>query len=319
MTLKIGIVMDPIDNINYKKDSSLAMLWAAQDKGWDIWYMEQQHLFIDNGVAMAQMAPLTVARNPDKWFERSAYQRLELSSLDIILMRKDPPFDNEFMYSTHILEMAERNNTLVVNPPQRLRDCNEKLFATQFPQCCPEVLVSRDSTQLKAFHAKHKDVIFKPLDGMGGTSIFRVQEDGVNLGVILETVTKYNTEMIMAQRFIPEIADGDKRILMIDGEPVAYALARIPTNGETRGNLAVGGRAEGRELSERDRWICAQIGPALREQGLIFVGLDVIGDYLTEINVTSPTCIRELNDQFGLDIGADLINAIEKKWQLRRN
>ena len=234
-------------------------------------------------------------------------------------MRKDPPFDNEFMYSTHILEMAERNNTLVVNPPQRLRDCNEKLFATQFPQCCPEVLVSRDSTQLKAFHAKHKDVIFKPLDGMGGTSIFRVQEDGVNLGVILETVTKYNTEMIMAQRFIPEIADGDKRILMIDGEPVAYALARIPTNGETRGNLAVGGRAEGRELSERDRWICAQIGPALREQGLIFVGLDVIGDYLTEINVTSPTCIRELNDQFGLDIGADLINAIEKKWQLRRN
>lgn len=319
MTLKIGIVMDPIDNINYKKDSSLAMLWAAQDKGWDIWYMEQQHLFIDNGVAMAQMAPLMVARNPDKWFERSAYQRLELSSLDIILMRKDPPFDNEFMYSTHILEMAERNNTLVVNPPQRLRDCNEKLFATQFPQCCPEVLVSRDSTQLKAFHAKHKDVIFKPLDGMGGTSIFRVQEDGVNLGVILETVTKYNTEMIMAQRFIPEIADGDKRILMIDGEPVAYALARIPTNGETRGNLAVGGRAEGRELSERDRWICAQIGPALREQGLIFVGLDVIGDYLTEINVTSPTCIRELNDQFGLDIGADLINAIEKKWQLRRN
>ena len=215
--------------------------------------------------------------------------------------------------------MAERNNTLVVNPPQRLRDCNEKLFATQFPQCCPEVLVSRDSTQLKAFHAKHKDVIFKPLDGMGGTSIFRVQEDGVNLGVILETVTKYNTEMIMAQRFIPEIADGDKRILMIDGEPVAYALARIPTNGETRGNLAVGGRAEGRELSERDRWICAQIGPALREQGLIFVGLDVIGDYLTEINVTSPTCIRELNDQFELDIGADLINAIEKKWQLRRN
>ena len=319
MTLKIGIVMDPIDNINYKKDSSLAMLWAAQDKGWDIWYMEQQHLFIDNGVAMAQMATLTVARNPDKWFERSAYQRLELSSLDIILMRKDPPFDNEFMYSTHILEMAERNHTLVVNPPQRLRDCNEKLFATQFPQCCPEVLVSRDSTQLKAFHAKHKDVIFKPLDGMGGTSIFRVQEDGVNLGVILETVTKYNTEMIMAQRFIPEIADGDKRILMIDGEPVAYALARIPTNGETRGNLAVGGRAEGRELSERDRWICAQIGPALREQGLIFVGLDVIGDYLTEINVTSPTCIRELNDQFELDIGADLINAIEKKWQLRRN
>mgnify|MGYP000284445076 CR=1 FL=1 len=315
MTLKIGIVMDPIQTINYKKDSSLAMLWAAQDKGWDIWYMEQQHLYVENGIAMAQMAPLTVARDPENFYQLSAVQNLELASLDIILMRKDPPFDNEFMYSTHILEMAERLGTLVVNPAQKLRDCNEKLFATQFPQCCPEVLVSKDNAQLKAFHAKHKDVIFKPLDGMGGTSIFRVQEDGVNLGVILETVTKYNTEMIMAQKFIPEISDGDKRILMIDGEPVEYALARIPTNGETRGNLAVGGRAEGRELSDRDRWICAQIGPKLREQGLIFVGLDVIGDYLTEINVTSPTCIRELNDLYGLDIGADLINAIEKQWQ----
>lgn len=315
MTLKIGIVMDPIQDINYKKDSSLAMLWAAQDKGWDIWYMEQQHLYIDNGVAMAQMAPLTVARDPQNFYQLGEQQSLELASLDIILMRKDPPFNNEFMYSTHLLEMAERLGTLVVNPPQKLRDCNEKLFATQFPQCCPEVLVSRDSAQLKAFHAKHKDVIFKPLDGMGGTSIFRVQADGVNLGVILETVTKYDTEMIMAQKFIPEISEGDKRILMIDGEPVAYALARIPTNGETRGNLAVGGRAEGRELTDRDRWICQQIGPSLREQGLLFVGIDVIGDYLTEINVTSPTCIRELNDQYGLDIGADLMDAIEAKWR----
>ena len=315
MTLKIGIVMDPIQDINYKKDSSLAMLWAAQDKGWDIWYMEQQHLYIDNGVAMAQMAPLTVARDPQNFYQLGEQQSLELASLDIILMRKDPTFNNEFMYSTHLLEMAERLGTLVVNPPQKLRDCNEKLFATQFPQCCPEVLVSRDSAQLKAFHAKHKDVIFKPLDGMGGTSIFRVQADGVNLGVILETVTKYDTEMIMAQKFIPEISEGDKRILMIDGEPVAYALARIPTNGETRGNLAVGGRAEGRELTDRDRWICQQIGPSLREQGLLFVGIDVIGDYLTEINVTSPTCIRELNDQYGLDIGADLMDAIEAKWR----
>ncbi|MEM5528184.1 glutathione synthase [Gammaproteobacteria bacterium AS21] len=314
MTIKIGIVMDPIESISYKKDSSLAMLWAAQDKGWEIWYMEQSHLYVENGIAMAKMAPLSVARDPQNWFERQEYQNKELASLNIILMRKDPPFDNEFMYSTHILEMAERLGTLIVNSPQRLRDCNEKLFATQFPQCCPQVLVSRDSKQLKAFHKEHKDVIFKPLDGMGGTSIFRVQEDGVNLGVILETVTKYNTEMIMAQKFIPEIKDGDKRILMIDGEPVAYALARIPTNGETRGNLAVGGRAEGRELSERDRWICAQIGPKLRELGILFVGLDVIGDYLTEINVTSPTCIRELNDQFGLDIAGDLINAVEKKW-----
>ena len=317
MAIKIGIVMDPIDNLSYNKDSSLAMLWAAQDKGWEIWYMEQQHLYIDNGVAMAQMSPLTVARDPQHWFQRSGYQNLPLASLNIILMRKDPPFNNEFMYSTHILEMAEKLGTLVVNPPQKLRDCNEKLFATQFPQCCPEVLVSRDSKQLKAFHALHKDVIFKPLDGMGGTSIFRVQEDGVNLGVILETVTKYNTEMIMAQKFIADISIGDKRILMIDGVPVPYALARIPTNGETRGNLAVGGRAEGRELSERDRWICSQIGPYLKEQGLLFVGLDVIGDYLTEINVTSPTCIRELNDQYGLDIAGDLINAIETSWRSR--
>lgn len=314
MTIKIGIVMDPIENISYKKDSSLAMLWAAQDKGWEIWYMEQQHLYIENGVAMAKMAPLSVARDPQNWYQRQEYQNNELASLNIILMRKDPPFDNEFMYSTHILEMAEKLGTLVVNPPQKLRDYNEKLFATQFPQCCPEVLVSRDSDQLKAFHAKHKDVIFKPLDGMGGTSIFRVQEDGVNLGVILETVTQYNSEMIMAQKFIPDIKNGDKRILMIDGEPVDYALARIPTNGETRGNLAAGGRAEGRELSDRDRWICEQIGPTLREQGLIFVGLDVIGDYLTEINVTSPTCIRELNDQYGLDIAADLINAVERHY-----
>lgn len=318
MTLKIGIVMDPIENISYKKDSSLAMLWAAQDKGWDIWYMEQQHLYIENGVAKAKMAPLTVKRDPSDWFQREAYQELALHSLDIILMRKDPPFDNEFMYTTHLLEMAEREGTFVVNPPQTLRDYNEKLFATQFPQCCPEVLVSRDSEKLKAFHKKHQDVIFKPLDGMGGTSIFRVQPDGVNLGVILETVTKYNTETIMAQKFIPNISEGDKRILMIDGEPVDYALARIPTNGETRGNLAAGGRAEGRELSERDRWICAQIGPTLKAKGLLFVGLDVIGDYLTEINVTSPTCIRELNDQYGLDIAGDLIDTIEKKWIARQ-
>ncbi|MGB1236599.1 MAG: glutathione synthase [Pseudomonadales bacterium] len=314
MAVKIGIVMDPIDNINYKKDSSLAMLWAAQDKGWEIWYMEQAHLYIENGVAMANMAPLRVARDPQDFFQRGEYQPQALHTLDIILMRKDPPFDNEFMYTTHLLEMAERKGTLVANPAHTLRDYNEKLFATQFPQCCPEVLVSRDMAKLKAFHGEHKDVIYKPLDGMGGTSIFRVQPDGVNLGVILETVTKMGTETIMAQKFIPDISQGDKRILMVDGEPVPFALARIPTNGETRGNLAAGGRAEGRELSERDRWICEQIGPTLKAKGLLFVGLDVIGDYLTEINVTSPTCIRELNDQYGLDIAADLINVIEQKW-----
>jgi glutathione synthase len=228
-------------------------------------------------------------------------------------MRKDPPFDNEFIYTTHLLAVAEAAGVLIVNRTQSLRDFNEKLFATHFPQCCPPVLVSRSEERLKAFHAEHKDVIFKPLDGMGGSSIYRIKEDGLNLGVVIETLTKFGQETIMAQRYIPEIVEGDKRILMINGEPIDYALARIPSQGETRGNLAAGGRGEGRPLSDRDRWIAAQVGPKLREAGLLFVGLDVIGDYLTEINVTSPTCIRELNDQFGLDIGMQLMECIEEQ------
>ncbi|MFT5721298.1 MAG: glutathione synthase [Motiliproteus sp.] len=310
MSLKLGVVMDPIEAINYKKDSTLAMLWAAQDRGWELFYLEQSGLYLRDGVSMGRMAPLSVKRDPSDWFERDAYQNLPLAELDVILMRKDPPFDNEFLYSTYLLEQAEREGVMVVNRPQSLRDCNEKLFATRFPQCCPPLLVSRDQALLKAFHVEHQDVIFKPLDGMGGASIFRVQAGDPNLGVILETLTGHGTEQIMAQRFIPEIVDGDKRILLIDGEPVDYALARIPQQGETRGNLAAGGTGVGRPLTERDRWICAQVKPIIQEQGLLFVGLDVIGDYLTEINVTSPTCIRELNDQFGLDIGAQLMDAI---------
>lgn len=313
MSLKIGIVMDPIDTINYKKDSSLAMLWAAQQKGWELWYMEQKHLFLRDGKARASMAQLSVAMDPDAFFTRGEYQIEDLSSLDVILMRKDPPFDNEFLYTTQLLEMAETEGTLIVNRTQSLRDCNEKLFATQFPQCCPPVLVTREESLLRAFHAEHQDVIFKPLDGMGGASIFRIREDGVNLGVIIETLTAHGTQTIMAQKYIPEIVNGDKRILMIDGEPVPYALARVPMAGETRGNLAAGGRGEGRELTDRDRWICDQVSSTLKEKGLLFVGLDVIGDYLTEINVTSPTCIRELDNQFGLDIGMQLMNAIEEK------
>ncbi|ANG61260.1 glutathione synthase [Marinobacterium aestuarii] len=315
MSIKVGIVMDPIESINFKKDSSLAMLWAAQQKGWELFYMEQQHLYSRDGQALADMAPLRVAMDPDNWFTRGAYSTRPLADLDVILMRKDPPFNNEFVYSTYLLEQAEKQGTLVVNPSQRLRDFNEKLFATHFPQCCPPVLVTRRDDLLRQFHAEHGDVIFKPLDGMGGSQIFRIQPGGVNLGVIIETLTKYGTETIMAQKYLPEIAQGDKRILMVDGEPVPYALARIPMAGETRGNLAAGGSGEGRELTERDRWICAQIGPTLREQGLLFVGLDVIGDYLTEINVTSPTCIRELDKQFGLDIGMQLMDAIERKLQ----
>ncbi len=257
------------------------------------------------------MAPITVAMDPDNWFDRGEYQDRLLSDLDVILMRKDPPFDNEFIYTTHLLAMAEKEGTLIVNRTQSLRDFNEKLFATHFPECCPPVLVSRSAQKLKEFHAEHKDVIFKPLDGMGGSSIYRVTDDGLNLGVIIETLTNHGKETIMAQRYIPEIVDGDKRILMINGEPIDYALARIPSQGETRGNLAAGGRGEGRPLSDRDRWIAAQVGPKLREAGLLFVGLDVIGDYLTEINVTSPTCIRELDNQFGLDIAMQLMNCIE--------
>lgn len=313
MTIKIGIVMDPIEDINFKKDSSLAMLWAAQQKGWELWYMEQQDLFSRDGKAKAMMAPLSVKMDPEDWYYRGEYQERNLSDLNVVLMRKDPPFNNEFIYSTHLLEMAEKEGTLIVNKPQALRDHNEKLFATEFPQCCPPVLVSRREDLLRAFHAEHGDVIFKPLDGMGGSQIFHIREDGTNLGVIIETLTKYGTETIMAQKYIPEIKDGDKRILIVDGEPVPYALARIPMAGETRGNLAAGGTGEGRPLSERDRWICDQVTPVLKERGLMFVGLDVIGDYLTEINVTSPTCIRELDNQFNLDIGMRLMDAIERK------
>lgn len=314
MTVKVGIVMDPIEDISFKKDSSLAMLWAAQRKGWELWYMEQKDLYLRDGKVLAKMAPLTVDMNPDDFYQRGEYQTLELSTLDVVLMRKDPPFDNEFIYTTHLLELAAaEGNTLVVNRPQSLRDYNEKIFATHFPECCPPVLVTRRDDLLRDFHAEYKDVIFKPLDGMGGTSIFRIQEEGVNLGVIIETLTKFGTETIMAQKYLPEIVDGDKRILLVDGEAVPYGLSRIPTGGETRGNLAAGGRGEGRPLTEREKWIAAQVGPTLKAQGILFAGLDVIGDYLTEVNVTSPTCIRELDDQFGLDIAMDLMNAIERK------
>ena len=273
--------------------------------------MEPQHLFAVQGVAMANMTSLQVKRDPDDFYNLGETSAQPMGDLDVILMRKDPPFDNEFLYATHLLELAERAGAIIINKPQSLRDCNEKLFALQFPQCCPEVLVARDPEVLKAFHTEHGDVIFKPLDGMGGASIFRVQPKDPNLNVILETLTEFGQQQIMAQRFLPEIKDGDKRILMINGEPVSHSLARIPSSGETRGNLAAGGSGVARELSERDRWICAQVGPTLREKSLHFVGLDVIGDYLTEINVTSPTCIREIDDQTGSDIAGKLMSHIQ--------
>ena len=313
MSRHIGIVMDPISAITIKKDTSFAMLLAAQAKGWSLYYMEQQDLFLHQGIVSAEMKPLRVFQNSDKWFELGASQTRPLADLDAILMRKDPPFDMEYIYSTYLLEQAKAAGVLIVNNPQSLRDANEKLYTAWFPQCCPPTLVTRKKHLIREFHQLHQDIILKPLDGMGGASIFRVKHDDPNFSVIIETLTDHGRKSVMVQKFIPEIIDGDKRILMINGEPVPYALARIPAEGETRGNLAAGGRAEGRPLTERDRWICQQVGPTLREKGLLFVGLDVIGNYLTEINVTSPTCVRELDTQFNLNIAADLMDCIEQQ------
>ena len=313
MTIKVGVVMDPISAINYKKDSTMAMLWAAQDKGWELFYMEQSDLYLDQGQPRASMQKLEVFCDPEHWYELEEKQDQSLADLNIVLMRKDPPFDNEFIYSTYILEAAERLGTLIVNKPQSLRDCNEKVFATQFPQCCPPVLVTRDAERLKAFHQQYGDVIFKPLDGMGGSAIFRLKPEDPNVSVIIETLTNYGAETIMAQEYLPAIVDGDKRILMIDGEPLPYCLARVPLAGETRGNLAAGGTGVPQPLTDRDREIATEIGPHLKEKGLIFVGLDVIGDYLTEINVTSPTCIREIDNQYNLNIGGLLMDCLEQK------
>ncbi|MDP4789225.1 MAG: glutathione synthase, partial [Haliea sp.] len=272
MTIKIGVVMDPISRVQYKKDSTMAMLWAAQARDWQLYYMEPGDLFLEQGKARANLSHLSVFRDPENWYQLGTAQVQDLAELDAILMRKDPPFDNEYVYATYILEAAERDGTLVVNRCQSLRDCNEKVFATQFPQCCPPLLVSSDPRRLKAFQAEHGDVIFKPLDGMGGTSIFRVKPGDPNLNVILETLTHFGKQTIMAQRFIPEITEGDKRILMINGEPLPYCLARVPTLGETRGNLAAGGTGRPQPLSARDRWIAEQVGPSLRQKGLYFVG-----------------------------------------------
>ena len=313
MHVRLGIVMDPIDRISFKKDSSLAMLLSAQSRGWSLFYMEQQDLYQLTGQARARMRSLQVFDNPEHWFELGDEIDEPLSNLTVILMRKDPPFDNEFVYSTYLLEQAQAAGSLVVNNPQSLRDCNEKLFATLFPQCTPVTLVSRRPDILREFAKQQRDIILKPLDGMGGSSIFRHREDDPNLSVILETLTAHGTQQIMAQQYLPAIKDGDKRILMIDGEPVPYCLARIPATGETRGNLAAGGRGEARPLTDKDRWIAAQVGPELRKRGLLFVGLDVIGEHLTEINVTSPTCIREIDNAFNTKIGDQLMDAIARK------
>jgi len=316
MTLNLGIVMDPVSSINVKKDSSFAMLLEAQRRGYKIHYMEMNDLFIQDNRAKANIRLIDLFDNPDCWFEfknNTRQQPIELSELDVILMRKDPPFNMEYIYATYMLEMAEQSGTLIVNNPRSLRDANEKLFTFSFPDCIAPTLVSRNPEQFKAFLEQHKDIIVKPLGGMGGQSIFRIKEQDPNLNVILETVTRHSSTYIMAQRFIPEITQGDKRILLIDGIPIDYALARIPGKGETRGNLAAGGTGVGIPLNDRDRWLCDQVSPVLRDKGLLFVGMDVIGDYITEINVTSPTCIRELDQLYNLNISGKLMDVIEKK------
>lgn len=307
----IGVIMDPIEKINITKDSTWAMILAAQKRGWEVRYMQQADLFTSNGRVYAESRVVKLFPGKDPWLELSPPRTHELSQCDAVLMRKDPPFDMEYIYTTYKLELAEQRGTLIVNSPQSLRDCNEKFFTTWFPQCAPPTLVTRSAEQLRQFIVEHDDCIFKPLDGMGGASVFRVHGDDYNKGVIIETLTKHGTTSVMAQRFIPEISEGDKRILMVDGIAAPYALARIPAPGETRGNLAAGGSGKGVALSDRDYWISEQVGPMLKEKGILFAGLDVIGDYLTEINVTSPTCIRELDKQFNLDIAGDLMNAIE--------
>ena len=316
MSIKIGFIMDPLPSINVKKDSSFAMMLAAQKLGWEIHAIYQDDMYTDNAEARASSRIVRVMDDQQHWFDIVSEQDIELSSLDTILMRKDPPFDIEYITSTYLLELAEQDGCLVVNSPASLRDNNEKMFIAQFPQCCAPFLVSRNKSRLRQFvEQRHQqaqqDVILKPLDGMGGASIYRVNPQDPNLSVILETVSNEGTRTVMAQQFIPEITEGDKRVLLIDGEAVPYALARVPASGETRGNLAAGGTGVGVELSERDQWICQQIGPVLKKQGILFAGIDIIGDYLTEINITSPTCIRELDKIYSLDIAGDLMRCIE--------
>lgn len=315
MSNKLGIVMDPITSIKTYKDSSFAMLLAAQARGWQLFYMEQSDLFLKDGRSFASVRELSVEDSARNWHHLSGRQEIALSDLGTVLMRKDPPMNMEFLYTTYLLERAADEGLLVVNDPASIRDCNEKLFTAWFPQCCTPSLVSRDPSRLRTFMEEHGDIILKPLDAMGGSSIFRARLGDPNISVILEILTNHGNTTAMAQKFIPEISAGDKRILMVNGEAVPYALARIPARGETRGNLAAGGRGEGVELSGRDQWICSQVGQELRDRGLLFVGLDVIGDYLTEINVTSPTCIRELDELYGLDIAGQLMECIEARLQ----
>jgi glutathione synthase len=313
-TPSLAVVMDPIAKVKFAKDSTLAMLLAAAARGWKLTYFEQSDLFLRDGLAQGRGRPLSVFNDPARWFELGEQSVMNLGEFDCVFMRKDPPFDAEYIYTTYILERAELAGAFVANRPQGLRDMNEKVYTAWFPQCCAPTLITRSAADITAFAAEHGKIVVKPLDGMGGKSIFVTEKGDKNLPVIIETLTDNGHRFAIAQRYVPDIAStGDARVLLIDGEPVPYALARIPAAHDNRGNLAAGAKGVGRELNERDRWLAAEIGPKLAEQGMVFVGIDVIGGFVTEINVTSPTGIRELDGQFGLNIGAMVIDALARR------
>ena len=310
--MKLGIVMDPIETINFKKDSTLAMMIEAQRKGHEIFYITPDSLFINSGISYASSNKIEVRNDPSDWFTKEEETIIELSELDSILMRQDPPFNSGYIYNTYVLEMAARQGVNIFNNPRSLRDCNEKVYATEFPQCCTKHLVTSRKDFLTDFVLENKDTVIKPLDGMGGASIFRVKANDPNLNVILETITDHFTEKVMIQEFIPEITEGDKRILIVDGKPMSASIARVPAEGELRGNLAAGASAVAKSLSDRDLWICEEVGPSLVEKGLLLVGLDIIGDYLTEINVTSPTCFKEYKELCDIDVAKIFIESVEE-------
>jgi glutathione synthase len=311
MSIKLGVVMDDIALINYKKDSTLAMLWEAEKRGWEIFYFTQNDLFLKAGGAYGTGHKLSVYKDEKKWFALGAQNTHALGDLDVILMRVDPPFNTEYIYTTYILEQAEMDGAFVLNKPQALRDANEKIAATWFPTCCPPTIVARNMNLLRDFYHEHKSIVCKPLDSMGGSSVFHLKENDANANVVFEVLSERGSFYMMAQKFIPEITAGDKRILMINGEPVEMGLARIPGTGQWRGNLAAGARGVVTPLTENDLRICREVGPVLRKKGLYFAGIDVIGDYLTEVNVTSPTCIREIDEQGKLNVSAQLFDCIQ--------
>ena len=312
LKMKLGVVMDPIETINFKKDSTLAMMIEAQRKGHEIIYITPDSLFINSGISYASSNKMDVRNDPSDWFTKEEETIIELSELDSILMRQDPPFNSGYIYNTYVLEMAARQGVNIFNNPRSLRDCNEKVYATEFPQCCTKHLVTSRKDFLTDFVLENKDTVIKPLDGMGGASIFRVKANDPNLNVILETITDHFTEKVMIQEFIPEISEGDKRILIVDGKPMSASIARVPAEGELRGNLAAGASAVAKSLSDRDLWICEEVGPSLVEKGLLLVGLDIIGDYLTEINVTSPTCFKEYKELCDIDVAKIFIESVEE-------